>query len=368
MTNANRDAPFYDFDGVENVTIKNETMQTIRVVFQRDSPFWDNENGDRDHNDRTSLFPTKNALLPYGAKVKAHLRKRNPDNKSGCKHEVCSWEIIDDPRSIAYEDAKLRSNMSKDVCSVDADDSQNDGSKNSDEEGVYLHKYLKSRGDYYLKYNNYGDKKKVKKQRNPLQGTDQASHGDKKAKSYRAKIFASWLVDEFGPSLLNQCGGILDIAGGKGTLSVELSILMPDVQCTVIDPFIRCRSADGKFLPNKEMKRIQRVNGTPPKHLAKYFKNNDESNDAVETCSCVVGLHPDQPTEDIVDIALEKNKPFAVIPCCVFPCLFPMRLLSSGKNVVHYEDFMQYLLEKDDRLKETTLNFEGKNRLIYFKG
>ena len=36
-------------------------------------------------------------------------------------------------------------------------------------------------------------------------------------------------------------------------------------------------------------------------------------------CSVVVGMHPDQATDAIVDFALQAGKPFAVIPCCVFP-------------------------------------------------
>lgn len=32
----------------------------------------------------------------------------------------------------------------------------------------------------------------------------------------------------------------------------------------------------------------------------------------------VVGMHPDQATDAIVDFALACSKPFAVVPCCVF--------------------------------------------------
>lgn len=38
-------------------------------------------------------------------------------------------------------------------------------------------------------------------------------------------------------------------------------------------------------------------------------------------CTVLIGLHPDQATEPIVDFALRHNKPFAVVPCCVFPNL-----------------------------------------------
>ena len=36
-------------------------------------------------------------------------------------------------------------------------------------------------------------------------------------------------------------------------------------------------------------------------------------------CDVLVGMHPDQATEPIVDAALAMGKPFAVVPCCVFP-------------------------------------------------
>lgn len=38
----------------------------------------------------------------------------------------------------------------------------------------------------------------------------------------------------------------------------------------------------------------------------------------VRSCSVLVGLHADEPTEAIVDTALHLGKSFAVVPCCVF--------------------------------------------------
>ena len=31
-----------------------------------------------------------------------------------------------------------------------------------------------------------------------------------------------------------------------------------------------------------------------------------------------MGMHPDEATESIVDVALACRKPFAIVPCCVF--------------------------------------------------
>ena len=44
-----------------------------------------------------------------------------------------------------------------------------------------------------------------------------------------------------------------------------------------------------------------------------------------------VGMHPDQATDAIVDLCLAAQKPFAVVPCCVFPRLFNTRVLRSRR-------------------------------------
>lgn len=96
----------------------------------------------------------------------------------------------------------------------------------------------------------------------------------------------------------------------------------------------------------------------------------------VRHATCLVGLHPDECTEDIIDVALQLNKPMAVVPCCVFPTLFPgrrLRRLGStddhyiSQNVQTYDDFIEYLLQKDSRLQMETLSFEGKNQVIFLQ-
>jgi hypothetical protein len=47
----------------------------------------------------------------------------------------------------------------------------------------------------------------------------------------------------------------------------------------------------------------------------------------------------------IVDAALLFGRPFAVVPCCVFPSFFSERRL-DGKSVVSYDQFMEYLKAK----------------------
>jgi hypothetical protein len=93
----------------------------------------------------------------------------------------------------------------------------------------------------------------------------------------------------------------------------------------------------------------------------------DECSHLLRDTSVLVGLHPDQPTEDIVDAALQLNKPFAIVPCCVFPRLFPQRTLPNGSPVQSYEQYLEYLLLKDSRLRRYELPFEGRNVVIYME-
>ena len=55
----------------------------------------------------------------------------------------------------------------------------------------------------------------------------------------------------------------------------------------------------------------------------------------------------------------------------VYPDLFPSRRIKKGSDnanlvpVRSYEDFLQYLLDKDSGFKIASLPFDGKNRVIY---
>jgi hypothetical protein len=46
-----------------------------------------------------------------------------------------------------------------------------------------------------------------------------------------------------------------------------------------------------------------------------------------------VGLHPDEPSGDIAQVALAHRVPFAIVPCCVFAPRFPERTLSPAAPV-----------------------------------
>jgi hypothetical protein len=87
--------------------------------------------------------------------------------------------------------------------------------------------------------------------------------------------------------------------------------------------------------------------------------------DLIEQADLIVGMHPDKAAEFIVDYCLRVGKSFAVVPCCVFPNSFPHRRL-EGKEVRECDDFVEYLKRKDDRLKMAELEFEGRNKCVYW--
>jgi len=349
--------------------------------------------------------------------------------------EVASWEIITHPHTIATNYAMIDTkniisstigNENEDSNSSNNDDQNQsyDDGDSGDDNGILYSAYFKSRGDHFFKYHSNQPPKQNKKLQQEVQLRQQVAENNDncqdvnsvnqstidqslvlsspdydedrfnhpnsttsesmRSKSFRAKIFASWILNKFGPSfeMLKRGNGVLDIAGGKGQLSIELSILAK-IPCTIVDPLVRGgRRKDGSAssccFSKRDMKRLKKTESPIPTYKAKrfVFKNNyiggveNWSNSMAQRSSCLIGLHPDQCTEDILDAALKHEKSVAIVPCCVFPTFFPMRRLrgsdgSGNRPVKTYDDFLCYLLEKDDRLRRETLMFEGKNQVIY---
>ena len=67
-----------------------------------------------------------------------------------------------------------------------------------------------------------------------------------------------------------------------------------------------------------------------------------------------------QATELIVDAALKYGRPFAVVPCCVFP-----RLFSHRPQVRTTAAFCDYLLRKGCGLEVGFLPVQGRNKVIF---
>uniref|UniRef100_A0A7S1BRR7 Methyltransferase domain-containing protein n=1 Tax=Corethron hystrix TaxID=216773 RepID=A0A7S1BRR7_9STRA len=336
---------------------------SLKVSFRRDSSSWDTAFDD--------TFPTKRSLLPYGAVVKLDLWECKNESSGGeliaPKYEVMRWSILKHPREEAMNYARQE---------VPGSDTTEFNLLSSEfrEIGTSCTKYFTSRMTQYLKYNDVPSSE-LRQKRNP-KGPDRvllrtrldedgpSSHGDKKFKTLRAKIFASFVVSKFGPELFQGNGQVLDVAGGKGQLSVELALLT-QMQCTVIDPLIRGKGETQK-LRSRDVKRIRKANGRLPMHLAKYFTFHNDCIERVKSSNIIVAMHPDEATEDVLMSAILNNKPAAIVPCCVFASLHPERRLKNGKEVRTYNEFIQYLMEKDERIEKTDLPFEGKNIALTF--
>ena len=152
-------------------------------------------------------------------------------------------------------------------------------------------------------------------------------------------------------------------------MSTELTLLTHGiVRCTVVDPLRRKRP-----IGCADKRKFKKQKIVPPVFLHQFF-NKDEFVQKhtillQNEISILIGLHPDEVTEDIVDVALSLNKPFAVIPCCVFPSKFSQRKLLNGGDVTHVDEFVQYLIEKDSsvRIQKMELPFEGRNVVVFLK-
>lgn len=92
-------------------------------------------------------------------------------------------------------------------------------------------------------------------------------------------------------------------------------------------------------------------------------------------------MHPDEPTGRLVDMALQTGKSFAVVPCCVFAKLYslfgfhylslclssrhPDRTLKDGRAVKMYPDLIEWILEKDPRIQQETLDISGRRIVLW---
>ena len=116
------------------------------------------------------------------------------------------------------------------------------------------------------------------------------------------------------------------------------------------------------------------------KNNTNIITNADEAFRIINNVDLIVGFHPDQATEAIVDLALHLNVPYCIVPCCVFPKEFPNRRINdekeegSGdggnniqKSVRDHASFLLYLRQKDDKVRNGILDFPftgGKNNSV----
>lgn len=228
-------------------------------------------------------------------------------------------------------------------------------------------------------------------------------------KSQHNYIFAAWLVRTFGQTALRQGQGVLDIAGGKGGVSYELVVQygIPSTLLEVRDMIQlssmarrrmkrihRKRSLAGtaydrapmaqyleshNLIPNDDGVLIPEVSlcieslaPLPFRHISCKFPeqlivlmNDSVMTSLVQSSSILVGVHPDEATEAIVDAAIHFRIPFAVVPCCLHSNLFPHRVTATNAVVNSYEVFIDYLAAKHINIQQVTLPFEGRSICLY---
>ena len=258
---------------------------------------------------------------------------------------------------------------------------------------------------------------------------DPWSDEQKACKPRRARVFAEWLVEAFGLRAdgggdgtgdgsgscgVGGAGGsggggrrVFDVAGGKGALSAELMQLAGGgVACTVVEPRTskplkprRTQRAPAGAAAQTRTGPAAVVVRTPPpapavppppapvQRCTALFSSEGRLPPGfaqVDAGCLLVGLHPDEATEAIVDAALRTGAAFAVVPCCVFPSLFPHRMLpciggsGSGSGggggqerrpVLSYGDFCDFLQQKVQQGGRSCslafLPMQGKNRVLF---
>jgi hypothetical protein len=165
-------------------------------------------------------------------------------------------------------------------------------------------------------------------------------------------------VEKFGGDVLCKNAGVVDIAAGRGNLSAELcDRLGSSFHVTLVEP-----------LQRKETPSVLQTSAATVMSELFDASFTERHTGLMQNASLLVGLHPDQATEAIVDQAISFGIPFAVVPCCVFPRLFPWRRLVSGQKVKTCGGFLRFLRAKHIDIETTTLDFEGRNRVLFWKG
>ncbi|TMW66217.1 hypothetical protein Poli38472_003982 [Pythium oligandrum] len=190
---------------------------------------------------------------------------------------------------------------------------------------------------------------------------DEHDPEEKWLKAQRARIFCDWLVEKLGEEQLGQGTGVIDVAGGKGEIPIQLWNIR-GIRTTLIDPRpMKLNKKNRKIVASKDNGR-----GKCDQLLCYLTNETFQANlDLFANCSLLVGMHPDEATEIIVDIALKYKKPFAIVPCCVMSRLFPDRRCRDGTPVATYDTLVQYLREKDPRIQSGFLSFTGRNQVLY---
>jgi hypothetical protein len=231
--------------------------------------------------------------------------------------------------------------------------------------------------------------------------------------------FAMWVIETFQDSALRQ--GVVDIAGGRGIVGLELMLRQNLRHVALVEPRelrvnstyrrrlrkwrvknAEAESAKSSFENDKselstesalssvgDLESFDGVLHTEqsgedtdkpvstdmsPFHPLQHFKEefygldsaSEELRGVLNAAGVLVAVHPDAATGAVVETAIVLNKPFAIVPCCVFTNMFPHRKTADGKPVTTYEELLDYLqaLGGDD-VRRGHLPFQGRNIVLY---
>lgn len=196
-------------------------------------------------------------------------------------------------------------------------------------------------------------------------------------KKHRHVLFANWLIQTYGKKYLSTGSGVLDVAGGKGELCIALVEL--GIPVVLLDPDPRLERL--MAFKGLELSRIpvikQALTGDGSNLMLPHHLTTTKEQELLRTCSMIVGMHPDSATEAIIDMSQQlmsncsvggNQVPFALLPCCVMPSLFPKRMY-LGQPVRAFRTFCQYLHHKcansSIQMQEDHLAFMGRNLILF---
>eukprot|EP00644_Phytophthora_capsici_P012574 jgi/Phyca11/7887/fgenesh1_pm.PHYCAscaffold_23_\ len=168
-------------------------------------------------------------------------------------------------------------------------------------------------------------------------------------KAQRGRIFCDWLVEALSEERLAAGTGVVDIAGGKGDIPIQLWI-QRGIPTTLIDPRpMKLGKYNRKLVAKAETTKYRKMSPQLLRCLdEETLKLHSE---LFAECSLLVGMHPDEATEAIVDAALTL--------------VFPDRQCQDGTPVDTYETLVRYLLEKHPSIQSAFLPFAGRNQVLY---
>ena len=204
-------------------------------------------------------------------------------------------------------------------------------------------------------------------------------------KRLRAVVFAAWLDEPFGRARLDS---VLDVAGGRGDLSAALLRRGAARVATVIEPCARSSRAasheddgggddddDDEVVEDDAFRSVSRVDD-----LFLYPRSSAPVERALEACTTLVALHPDEATEAAVCAAASRGLPFAVVPCCIFASKFKYRRQfwlfdpeARAKGVRTQNVYVEYLAQRAKALgcvdvRTAALPLAGRNVVLYSLG